>query len=115
MLDLGVLAILAFIAYLAWSRFLYHLELEQMVGRGVELQPLVERAEQWRLRWGVLIGKLLVLWGVITVAAVMPAAWHDGVLMYFSQVLTGVLYLVVGVVVLRAHRRWAAEAQEQQE
>lgn len=118
MAGMGALVVLAFIGYLVWSRWLYHVEMEQMMQRGENMQPLVERAEEMRLRWGEIIGNVLavggLLWvglptifGVVLRTAGAPA---ETLLPIVFQVMPGVLCLVAGLAVLRAHRRWRAEA-----
>ncbi len=107
---LGGIAVLVF---LAWSRYLSYKERMALLEKGGDWCASVEMGERWRTRWGMLVGAILLAYGLVSFCALLfprlivdPSAGER----LGDYIWVGFLYGSIGAIVLIAHIVWGRRA-----
>jgi len=101
------LAIIALIAWLAWSRYLYHQELKLVMEKGGDWQRLVQVRERWQIRWGIVAGLVVLIVGAGTALSglVIPMNAQERLAVY----IIGASLTAVGLLIAIAHLIWRSK------
>ena len=99
---------LAFVAYLAWSRYLYHKEILLMLEKGGDWTIFLRRRKSQAMPYvGILIGAILVVYGLTSlVAVIFPKLLVSPGQNIQDYAWVSILHPSVGVVVILASLLW---------
>ena len=106
--NIGYLVLtLAVLGWLAWNRYLHHKETMALLAKGADWRPTLEARDRWRIRWGILVGALIMAYGVASaLGATILWPWVRGPEPRSDWIWVGVLHPLIGAIIVVAHAIW---------